>query len=190
MTVQLHMRRELNQPPGLPELAVPDGCELRSLKPGDLEIWTSLLAGNGELGEWDLERSRVLFAPGSPMPLGGAFLASVGGRPAATAQLHLHTDGDPYAPMPELGWVAALPEYRGHHLGRLVCLAVLRHAAEMGHERIFLKTDDHRLPAIRTYLRLGFEPWMYDATAPDRWAAVLRNWPDLDQPAGTAGDAG
>ena len=130
MTVQLHMRRELS---ALPELVVPDGCELRALTPDDLEMWRSLLAGNGELGEWSLDRARALF---TPMPLGGAFVASVGGRPAATAQLRLHSGGDPYAPMPELDWVAALPEFRGHHLGRLVCLAVLRQAARLGHERI------------------------------------------------------
>jgi mycothiol synthase len=178
VTVQLHMRRELGE---LPDLIVPEGVELRSMTPDDLEAWRSLLAGNGELGEWSLDRARALFTPGSPMPLEGSFLATVGGRPAATAQLHLHDGGDPYAPVPELGWVAALPAFQGHRLGRLVCLAVLRHAAGLGHRRVFLRTDDHRLPAIRTYLRLGFEPWMYDPTAPERWRALLRNWPDLEQ---------
>lgn len=167
---QLHMRRDLED---LPVLEVPDGYHLRTVRREDLDGWTSLLNQNGELGEWDRERSGRLFADGSPMPLSGAFVVEAHGALAATAQLHLHAD-DKYAPWPELGWVAALPEYRGRGLGRLVCLAVLHHAAELGHPGIFLMTDDHRLPAIRTYLGLGFQPWMYDETAPGRWGEVLK----------------
>lgn len=110
---QLHMRRNLED---LPALEVPDGCHLRTLRPEDLDGWTSLLNQNGELGEWDRERSGRLFADDSPMPLSGAFVVEAGGALAATAQLHLHSD-DKYAPWPELGWVAALPAYRGRGLG-------------------------------------------------------------------------
>ncbi len=168
---QLHMTRDLRR--DLPELVVPDGYRVRSVRSGDLESWASLLSRNGELGEWSAERAASLFAPGSPMPLSGAFVATADDVPVATAQLHLHHDGDPYAPTPELGWVAVVPEHRGHRLGYVVCLRVLMYARDAGFESAFLKTDDHRLPAIRTYLQLGFEPWMYDETASERWQSVL-----------------
>jgi len=166
---QLHMRRRLD---ALPDLTAPTGYVLRTLRPDDTTRWAELLAANGELGEWTVERAEQYFAPGSRMVLNGSFFVTHDGEPVATAQLHLHPD-DSYAPMPELGWVAAHPEHRGRGLGYAVCLAVLRYAAAAGHEEIFLRTDDHRLPAIRTYLRLGFEPWMVDPSAPGRWAGIL-----------------
>ena len=167
---QLHMARTLD---GLPQLVIPDGYELRTLTAGDGAAWTALLDRNGELDPWTLERSAPYFAPGSTMVLDGSFFVTRAGEPVATAQLHLHPD-DSYAPTPELGWVAASPEHQGHGLGYVACLAVLHQAAAAGHDRIFLMTDDNRLPAIVTYLRLGFEPWMVDPTAPDRWQAIQR----------------
>jgi mycothiol synthase len=165
------MRRHLHD---LPAVSVPPGYALRSLTPEDMAEWTSLLARNGELGEWGIDRARPLFAPDSPMPLSGSFFVTKDGHAVATAQLHLQLGDSPYRPIPELGWVAVLPGHRGHRLGEAVCLAVLHYARGHGHQSVYLCTDDFRLPAIRTYLRLEFEPWMYDPTAPDRWAAVYR----------------
>ncbi|HEX3813488.1 MAG TPA: GNAT family N-acetyltransferase [Mycobacteriales bacterium] len=169
-TPQLHMTHKLRDLPGL---TAPAGYDVRSLRASDLDGWTSLLARNGELGEWSVDRAAALFAPGSVMPLSGAFVATAADVPVATAQLHLHGGDDPYAPTPELGWVAVVPEHRGHRLGYLVCLAVLRHAHQNGFRSIFLRTDDYRVPAIRTYLQLGFEPWLYDDSAGERWNSVL-----------------
>lgn len=167
---QLHMRRVLTS---LPELVVPPDYRLRNLELDDAARWAGLLAENGELGEWSMERARPYFAPDSRMVLDGSFFVTREGEPVATAQLHLHLD-DAYAPLPELGWVAASPRHRGHGLGYLVCLAVLRYAAFAGHREIFLRTDDFRLPAIRTYLKLGFQPWMFDPSAPDRWKEIYQ----------------
>jgi mycothiol synthase len=165
---QLHMRRELVD---LPRLVVPPGYELRAMEPSDVTAWVELLNRNGELGEWSAARAAPIFEGGEADPA-RSFVVVGDGRPLATAQLAPHAD-DRYAPTPELGWVAAAPDARGRGLGRLVCLAVMRAAAEAGHARIFLRTDDHRLPAIRTYLRLGFEPWLVDPTAEARWRAVM-----------------
>ena len=90
----------------------------------------------------------------------------------ATAQLHVHRD-DSYAPIPELGWVAVVPEQQGRGLGYIVCLAVLQHAQSQRFSQIFLRTDDHRLPAIKTYLKLGFQPWIRDPETQERWVHVL-----------------
>jgi mycothiol synthase len=162
------MRRTLAN---LPELSVPDGYALRALTPDDWHPWTKLMQENGELGEWTTLRSAPLFAPGSPLMLDGSFFVSWQAVPVATAQLNRHSS-PPYAPEPELGWVAASPHHRGHGLGYAVCLAVLRYAAAAGFSSIFLRTDDHRLPAIYTYFKLGFEPWLYDPTAPERWRSL------------------
>ena len=165
---QLHMRRALAD---LPPVVVPDGYALRCFRPGDEQAWATLMAGNGELGEWNVEKAAAYFAADSRMPLDGAFFITVDGVPVATAQLHLKPGGT-YAPTPEVGWVAVHPAHQGRRLAAVVSLAVMHYAAAQGHREVYLLTDDWRLAAVKTYLNLGFEPWLVDATAPERWRAV------------------
>ena len=163
---QLHMRRALDD---LSRPRVPPGYALRPLAPGDLLVWVELMRRNGELGVWSAERAASLFA--GQMDLAASFVVTRGDAAVATAQLNPH-GRDEYAPTPELGWVAADPAYRGRGLGRAVCLAVLGAAGAAGHREIFLRTDDHRRPAIGLYLSLGFVPWLRDPTSADRWRAI------------------
>ena len=166
---QLVMEHTLD---ALPELVVPEPYQLRTLRTEDAAAWAGLINRNGELEEWSIERAAPLFAPDAAMSLDHSFFVEHHGTPVATAQLNLHPAG-PYAPWPELGWVAVDPAHRGHGLGYVVCLAVMRAAVIAGHTGIYLLTDDHRLPAIRTYLRLGFQPRMHDDTAPARWKSIM-----------------
>jgi GNAT superfamily N-acetyltransferase len=165
---QLHMRRRLDD---LPPAQVPAPYALRNLTGDDVDAWRRLLARTGDLGEWTYERGARFFQPEGRMPLEGAFFLTRNGDPVATAQLHLHPDG-PYAPLAELGWVAVDREHRGQGLARVVCLAVM-HAAAQTHDEMFLRTDDHRAAAIRAYLSLGFQPWLYDASARARWRTLI-----------------
>jgi mycothiol synthase len=153
----------------LPDPRVPDGYALRPLALADLAAWVELMRRNGELGAWTPERATPLFA--GQMDLAASFVVTRDQTAVATAQLNPHSLDD-YAPTPELGWVAADPAHRGRGLGRVVCLAVLRAAAAAGHREIFLRTDDHRRPAIRLYQSLGFAPWLRDPTSADRWRAI------------------
>ena len=166
---QLHMRRWLAD---LPDLELPEGYALCTFTPGDAAAFVELLRRNGELGEWSLERAARLFGPDGEAVLEASYFALRDGEPVATAQLDRNRDRV-YAPFAELGWVAALPEHRGRGVGRAVCLAVMHAAARAGHPEIFLRTDDHRLPAIKSYLGLGFEPWHVDPTAAARWRVIL-----------------
>jgi len=78
----------------------------------------------------------------------------------------LHPDGG------ELGWVAGDPEHRGRRLGAVVCAAVVARLIDAGYRRVYLKTDDGRLPAIKTYLDLGFEPLPFADGMEERWKVV------------------
>jgi mycothiol synthase len=160
------MRRRLSD---LSEPLLPAGYALRPLARVDLPAWVELMQRNGELGTWTAERAAALF--GGQMELDASFVVTRGDAAVATAQLNPHSLDD-YAPTPELGWVAADPAHRGRGLGRAVCLAVLRAAGAAGYGEIFLRTDDHRVPAIRLYQSLGFVPWLRDPTAADRWRAI------------------
>lgn len=151
----------------LPEL--PPEYGLRRYRPGDEVAWLEILQ-QGNFGEWDRARlDRLLAGNSAPTPTTGVFFATSDDRPIGTACTSLHHD-EAHDTHSELGWVGVHPGHRGHGLGRAVCLAVLRYARDLGHLYTFLKTEDYRPAAIKTYLRLGFEPEMTDESHPGRWA--------------------
>ena len=148
------------------------GYGLRTFHPGDEEAWIGLLS-SGDFGMWDRPRmDRMLAGERAPLPLQGIFFATCGDQLVATACVFLHPgeSGD----VPELGWVVVDPEHRGHGLGRQVCLAALGFVRELGHDYVYLLTEDFRLPAMAMYLRLGFEPEMIDPGSPAQWEALRR----------------
>ncbi len=55
-------------------------------------------------------------------------------------------------------WVGTLKEHGRKGLASAVVLAVLHYFKERGFKRGFLETQGSRLPAIRVYMALGFEP--------------------------------
>jgi predicted dehydrogenase/GNAT superfamily N-acetyltransferase len=88
---------------------------------------------------------------------------------AATATHH------PWPGLPhggEVSFVGTLPDHQGRRLGRAVSAEVVRRFLDAGYENIYLRTDDYRLPAIKLYLNLGFEPWLTDEGISERWSKV------------------
>lgn len=159
-----------------PACALPAGYVLRGYRPDDEPAYLRLLELAGFEG-WTAERLGEVLPRVLP---GGLFLAVrlASGELAATAMAldnptALHPGGG------ELGWVAAHPEHRGQGLGVAVCAAAVGCLLRAGYRRIYLLTDDFRLPAIKTYLRLGFVPFLFQEGMEQRWQEVLRQlgWP-------------
>jgi len=101
----------------------------------------------------------------------GFFMVVRGDEIAATAMAHhnpspLHPSGG------QVSWVAADPAYRGRGLGFAVSAAVTARLLQAGYRRIYLETDDWRLPAIRMYLKLGYLPFLYRPNMRERWRTV------------------
>jgi mycothiol synthase len=96
----------------------------------------------------------------------------------ATAMgLHDQTDLLPFGG--ELGWVAADPDHTGKGLGMAVCAAVTARLIHAGYRNIHLYTEHWRLAALKTYLKLGYIPFLYKPEMPERWRAVCMQlqWP-------------
>jgi predicted dehydrogenase/ribosomal protein S18 acetylase RimI-like enzyme len=159
-----------------PTPAPPPGYVLRCYGENDEAQYIELMAKAGFDG-WTHER--VAHTLRRVLP-GGFFVVEhkASGRLVATAMAsHAASEQHPYGG--ELGWVAGDPEHRGKGLGRAVCAAVVARFIRAGYRRIFLSTDDWRLPAIKTYLKLGFEPLLVREDMAERWRAVCEKlgWP-------------
>jgi mycothiol synthase len=72
-----------------------------------------------------------------------------------------------------LHMVGLLPQYAGKGLGLQVSLAALHQMKREGRQSAALQTDDFRLPAIKTYLKLGFVPEFTHESHAERWKAIL-----------------
>ena len=72
---------------------------------------------------------------------------------------------------------------RGKYLGKTACIAAMHKLYQENYRAYSLKTDDFRIAAIKTYLRLGWQPWLYLEDMEDRWrklAEILNmNYEDL-----------
>ncbi len=146
--------------PAQPQL--PPGYRLRTYQPGDEERFFEVMTLSGWTG-WDEATLKpwiarivpnswwmVVWQPDDASLEEELIVASAMG-------LHDHTDWHPFGG--ELGWVASDPAHRGRRLGQAVCAAVTARLIQAGYQNIHLYTEDYRLSAIRTYLRLGYTPY-------------------------------
>jgi mycothiol synthase len=164
----------------LPEPAIPAGYRLRTYRPGDEDAWGRIMEAEGGIGrEWTAAKVRDRLIDRPQFEAAGLFLATCDDeddRPVASACAWRSAPEEQV--LGNVHMVCALAEHRGRGLGRLVTLAVLRHLRQRGFASADLSTDDFRLPAIKSYLGLGFVPvYLTDADRTDdheaRWSAIF-----------------
>lgn len=155
---------------GLPEISVPDGYALRAYRSGDEAAWSEIM--NTGIGtDWTAEKCRKELTETEPFMADGCFFATRSGVAVATACAYdVQPEGISAA---QVHMVCARPAHRGMGLGRLVTLAVLHYMRERGFAAAFLGTDDFRVPAVKTYLGLGFIPDYIEDSHRLRWSAVF-----------------
>lgn len=164
-------------PPVVPPLA--PALTWRAYQPSDLPAWVDLLNLNAELGRWDESRLRHEAATLAPATQRFVF---DGDRMIAGAGAYDRTVEGIAAW--EVGWVARHPDYRGYGLGEQIVAAATTAALELPKRPVFLFTDDHRLPGIRVYLRLGFEPDLgAHPSYPERWRKIHAALAEQSKPA-------
>jgi mycothiol synthase len=164
---QLEMMRASLE--GLPAQAAPAGYSVRSYRPGDARAWCELVREGigGEPTEDGLAAAMakavefspddLLFAVNEGKTVGTAWALREAKSPPDTGTVHM---------------VAVAPQHRGRGLGRALVLALLHRFRQLGLRRAVLLTDDHRLPAIGTYLGLGFRPRLTHESHEERWREV------------------
>lgn len=169
-------------PPPLPQLVMwyphreppvvaplPAGYRGRAYRPGDETGWLDLLAANGQLGEWSMERLQ--------RELQGALLVDAqqfilrGETVVAAAGVYARRRAEQEAW--EIGWVAAHPQHAGRGLGSQVTATAVSAALRLPPRPVFLLTDDFRVPALKVYLKLGFVPDLQHPTYRARWQRIF-----------------
>lgn len=165
---QLRMiRRHLD---GLPEISLSEGYGLRTFAPGDEQTWCDIM--NTGIGDgWTVDRCREQLTGQDRFLPDALYFATFEGRPVGAACVWPDAPGD--LSRAQVHMVCVVPEHRNRRLGHLLTLAVLRHMKTKGFGAAYLFTDDFRIPAIKAYLRLGFEPDYVEENHRLRWARIL-----------------
>jgi mycothiol synthase len=86
---------------------------------------------------------------------------------AAIYEKSQHPDGH------SLQWVVAHSDHRGTGAGQATIAAATQVLADQAPRYSYLSTDDFRIPAISIYLKLGWEPLLYEESQFDRWKRVF-----------------
>lgn len=155
----------------LPPLEIPEGLALETHRDGMEEKWEEIIY-KAFGAHFSFEKCIV-----NGMTVGGhnnehVLYLTEGEKILATATA---VERDDY---PGEGWfrmIASNPEARGKGYGKLICLAALHSLKKRGYKTAVLSTDDDRLPALKTYLSLGFEPIYFHESHKERWENVFKN---------------
>lgn len=156
--------------------ALPKGYALRTGRREDAAAVVAVLVAAG-FAEWNLETFAQWLD--RTLPDGLWLVEHVATRQVVCCTWAVHAPKPLYPFGGELGWVGCRPEHTGHGLARVTCAAVVRRFRQAGYRCLYLQTDDHRLPAIKTYLKLGWIPNLVEADMPGRWQAICEKlgWP-------------
>ncbi|MCH6472543.1 GNAT family N-acetyltransferase [Sinomonas terrae] len=147
------------------------GWHVRKATREDNQALAVLLGAAFEDGTWTAGRvERELTGAGDVLAV---MVIEDEGRIIATASARHWKERFPDAGY--VHWVAVDPEMRGRRLGRAVVEAVIDFLEGRELAEVVLETDDVRLPAISTYLGMGFVPVYLDSDHCERWSRVFSN---------------
>ena len=169
---QLLMSRD-DKNADLLQLQLPDGYFIRSYNEGDGIGWCKCCI-DGDLGVEEISESvfkKIMLDDSSVDPDNIFFLIAPSGDIAGTVT-YQHTDDENKGCIHMVG---IEKNYLGKGLAAPLNSYAVKRMIDDGKKYIVLKTDDWRIPAIKTYLRIGFSPVINegDTDMSDRWEKVM-----------------
>jgi mycothiol synthase len=156
----------------LPPVDTPPPYQLRTYRPGDEQPWADIMNSTGQMGSWTADKVSEHMTTSPRFIPEGMFFAIFNGDPISTACAFL--DDPANHDVIQLHMVATKPEHQGKGLAKVCSLAVVHFCAHLGFTEVYLRTDDYRLPALKMYLKMGFDPSYVEGAGEDRWAEVRR----------------
>lgn len=161
----------LNAPPAV---QLPLGYTLRTYQQGDEIRFYKIMELAGWPG-WDDEKLQ----PWLERILPEGWFMAIHEESSEIVATAMALRSEMYPSGGELGWLAGDPAHAGRGLGMAVSAAVTARLIEAGCRPIHLYTEDYRLPALKTYLKLGYVPFLYTPEMPEHWRAICAQlrWP-------------
>jgi mycothiol synthase len=175
-TTQLKMIWERSETPA--EIPLPEGFSVRAYTPEDKPQWINLWHLGDMFTTVDDESSyeamvtdigRLGFQPERDTLL----ICDPTGKTVATISSFVHTDPKDFG-NGHIHMVSADPSVRGKGIGNAMMSMAMRRLYDAGCKRAILRTDDNRLPAIKSYLKLGFKPDLSGEGMAERWNAIYK----------------
>ncbi|MBM6617177.1 hypothetical protein [Bacillus suaedaesalsae] len=144
-----------------PKPLVPNGYYERNYREEDRFAYVKLLENEG----WNINDEQLDDFFTRVLPNGLYFLIDHATEEIVSSAVALHNPKSGYYHFPfggEIGFVFTPPNHRNKGLG--FCATALATV-----------TNDHRLPALRTYIKLGYKPFLYSPDMGDRWKDVYKS---------------
>ena len=151
----------------LPELELPAGYGMRTYLEGDEIHWARIISDSFGGRERTAQDTRDQITDRDVFLPDGFYFATHRGIPVGTACAWRQSVDEK-----DVGYVhmvGVVAEHTGHKLGKWVSLAVLHYFRDNGFISVMLDTDDFRIPAVKTYLNLGFVPVYVEEGQSKRW---------------------
>src|SRR5262249_25871926 len=148
---------------------------VRTFRIGDEQAFLTLMSYL-DFEPWD--EAKLAYNMNRIIPEGWFFATDFSHQIVATAMcLHNYSGRSPFTG--DVGWVACHPDHRGQGLGRCLCASATRRFLKAGYTAIQLHTEYYRLPAIKTYLNLGYVPSIASPETLALWEGVCAklSWP-------------
>lgn len=167
---QLIMRwKNDGNPSKLPDM--PDCCSLVNIKKLDngIEVWLDIVSNGLSNGRETQEYYTKLMVNWPHYNPEFCFFIIENENPVATLTvIPNYETKEGYIHM-----VACKEECRGKGYGSLLNKIAIHTLKEQGMETAYLTTDDWRIPAIKSYLRIGFEPDVSNDDFKTRWRKIF-----------------
>jgi len=165
---QLRMSRD-NSP--APAFKFPEGFTVAPYREGDWESWCRCCI-DGELGLTEISEEQFDKIMGSDDKVrleNIFFVLSPEGRAVGTVT-YQHREDKSEA---NVHMVSVEREYRGMGISAPMVAHAVKKMIDEGVSKIYLSTDDWRIPAIKTYLKCGFAPIIDSDEMAGRWGKII-----------------
>jgi mycothiol synthase len=158
------------------EYDIPSDYILRRYQKGDEKRFFEIMSLSGWEG-WNQDTLNPWLA--KIIPDSWLMVIEKSSKQIVCTAMALHNYKGTYPFWGELGWLASDPEHSGKGLGLVVSAAVTERLMDAGYRNIQLFTEDFRLPAIKTYFKLGYVPSIYKKGMFERWKEICASldWP-------------